>query len=120
MLKLNIGVKGEKAACAFLKKAGYKILERNYRKKYGEIDIIAQKGDTVSFVEVKTRGTKEYGLACQAVTKHKINRILKTAHTYIKENKIDFNYSFDIIEVYHKSGKIQEIKLIDNAISFWN
>lgn len=119
MNTIKIGTKGEKAACLFLEKSGYRIIKRNYRKRYGEIDIIAQKGDILAFVEVKTRKSIEYGLACEAVTKEKKQKILKTAQTYICENNINLNYSFDIIEVYHSAGKIQKIEHLENAIYFW-
>lgn len=113
--KLKIGSLGESAACSFLKKSGYKILKKNYRKKYGEIDIIASKGENISFIEVKTRSTSDYGIPCQAVNKAKQERIIKTAKAFIVENALDNNYSFDVIEIFHKGGKITDIIHIDNA-----
>ena len=111
----KIGKMGEKNACAFLKKNGYKILKRNYRKKYGEVDIIAKKQNLISFFEVKTRDNTEYGLACEAVTKSKQEKIIKTAQTFILENRLDGDFTFDIIEIYHKNGNIQKIEHIENA-----
>ena len=115
MNKLIIGLKGEKAACVFLKKNGYKILTRNYKKSFGEIDIIAKKDENISFIEVKTRISTEFGLPCQAVTKSKKNRIIKTAKAYIVEKSLDENYSFDIIEIYHNGTKILNVEHIKNA-----
>ena len=115
MNTLKIGFSGEKASCNFLKKKGYKILKRNYKKTYGEIDIIAQKGDTISFVEVKTRANTGFGLACEAVTKSKRDKIIKTAYSYIKEHNPDADFSFDIIEVYHEKGTILKIEHLENA-----
>ena len=115
MNTLKIGVDGEKAACNFLKKKGYKILKRNYKKTYGEIDIIAKVDNTITFVEVKTRANTEFGLACEAVTKSKQDKIIKTAYSYIKENNTDADFSFDIIEVYHANGKVMKIEHIENA-----
>jgi len=115
MNKLTVGIKGEKAACVFLKKNGYKILKKNYKKTFGEIDIIAKKGEDISFVEVKTRESQEFGLPCEAVTNAKKNRIIKTAKNYIIENSLNDNYSFDIIEVYHSGGKIKKLHHIKNA-----
>lgn len=117
MNSIFIGHRGETAACKYLKQNGYKILKRNYRKKYGEIDIVAQKSDLISFVEVKTRSNKDFGLACEAVTKAKKDRIIKTAQTYINEYKIDCNFSFDVIEIYHNFGKIEKIEHIECAFS---
>ncbi len=115
MKSQNIGKMGEDAACKYLKKHKYKILERNYRQYVGEIDIIAVYGDTISFVEVKTRKSDVFGLPCESVTYSKQRRIIKTAYKYILENSLDANYSFDIIEVYHKEGKAVEIRHIKNA-----
>ncbi len=106
---------GESAACKFLKKNGYKVIERNYRKRYGEIDIIAQKGEMYVFIEVKTRADTDYGLAAEAVTKTKQQRIIRTAKLYIMENELDAAFSFDVIEVYHKGRKVVRINHIENA-----
>lgn len=117
----HIGAVGEKAACKYLQKNGYKILERNYQcasgKVIGEIDIIAQKDDVVSFVEVKTRKTEEFGLPCEAVTYGKQQRIIKTAYTYIAEHQLELNYSFDVIEVYHDGKKVNDVHHIPYAFS---
>ncbi|MBQ3554192.1 MAG: YraN family protein [Clostridia bacterium] len=112
---LFFGNVGEKAACKYLKKNKYKILACNYRKPYGEIDIIVQKGETVVFVEVKTRKGTEFGLACEAVTASKQKRLVQTAYSFIEENNLDLNYRFDVIEVYHENGKAKTINHIENA-----
>jgi len=106
---------GENAACKHLKKNGYKILERNYRKRYGEIDIIAQKDDVYIFVEVKTRAEIDYGMASEAVTKSKQQKLVRTAQFYIMEHKLDAAFSFDVIEVYHKGRKVLNVNHIENA-----
>ena len=106
---------GENAACKHLKKNGYKILERNYRKRYGEIDIIAQKDDVYIFVEVKTRAETDYGMASEAVTKSKQQKLVRTAQFYIMEHKLDAAFSFDVIEVYHKGRKVLNVNHIENA-----
>ncbi len=114
---LLLGDVGEKAACKYLKKNKYKVLTCNYRKPFGEIDIIAKLDDTIIFVEVKTRKSTDYGLACEAVTFAKQKRLIKTAYAYIGENNLEANYRFDILEVYHKEGKIYHINHIENAFS---
>ena len=106
---------GENAACKHLKKNGYKILERNYRKRYGEIDIIAQKDDVYIFVEVKTRAETDYGMASEAVTKSKQQKLVRTAQFYIMEHKLDAAFSFDVIDVYHKGRKVLNVNHIENA-----
>lgn len=99
----KIGDKGEDTAAKFLKKHGYRILERNYVAHGYEIDIIAVKGDTVVFVEVKTRTVgecvREYRPA-SAVTPEKQRKILKAAAAYKGYNPSDKKMRFDVIEVY--------------------
>jgi len=99
----NSGKAGEVIAAKYLKANGYKILERNYRKKYGEIDIIAQKGENIAFVEVKPRKSDLYGTPSEFVTAKKQAKIKKVAYTYIQENDLDADFTFDIIEVYLNS-----------------
>ena len=109
------GKKGEAEAAKFLKKNDYKILAKNYRKTYGEIDIIAQKGENIAFVEVKTRKNDLYGTPSEFVTAKKQSRIKKAAYTYIQENDLDAEFTFDIIEVYLNKGKTEKINHIINA-----
>lgn len=109
------GATGENAAAKLLKKKGYEILERNYRKKYGELDIIAKNGDLVVFVEVKLRATKAFGTAAEAVNFHKRQRIIRTANAYIMQKNLDCGCRFDVIEVYHKGLIVTEINHIESA-----
>lgn len=110
------GAIGEKLAVSYLIKNNYKIIDRNFKCKLGEIDIIATIDDVVVFVEVKTRKSFIYGYPYEAVTLSKQQKIIKTAHSYIKLKKImDKQYRFDIIEVY-LNGNIR-INHIKNA--FW-
>lgn len=109
------GKRGEDAACKFLKKNHYAILERNYRKRCGEIDIIAQKDETIIFVEVKTRADVSYGTPAEFVTYEKQQKIIKTAQTYVVEQGLDAAYSFDVIEVFLTGNKVSRINHIENA-----
>ena len=84
----NIGDFGENSACTFLKHHGYRIIDRNYSNRNGEIDVIARKGSYVVFVEVKTRKSDDYGNPSDAVNFHKQQRIIKTAQCYIMENNL--------------------------------
>ena len=111
----NSGKKGEEIAAKYLKKNGYKILEKNFRKPYGEIDIIAQKGENVAFVEVKTRKSDSYGTPAEFVTAKKQERIKKTAYTYIQQNNLEAEFTFDIIEVYLNAEKGVKINHLINA-----
>lgn len=115
MNKRKIGNAGEDFAAAYMQKNGMRLLERNYYCRMGEIDIIAQDGDTVVFAEVKTRAGKSYGTAAEAVTRAKMDKLVKTAYTYIEEKGLhDSNCRFDIAEVYGKGGRF-EINYIKNA-----
>ena len=111
------GKLGEDVACKYLKKKKYQILERNFRTRFGEIDIVAKKGDCIAFVEVKTRSATEYGKPCEAVTFSKQQKIIKTARMYIQEQNLDAAFSFDIIEVLLDKGKVTSLNHIENAFA---
>ena len=117
MKKSEIGKFGEDAAAEYLISSGYTICERNYRKPYGEIDIIAQSPDgCLVFVEVKTRKNADYGYASEFVDKKKQQRLIRTAQQYCEK---DVYMRFDIIEVYYKHQgniiNIREINHIEDA-----
>ena len=98
-----------KAAC-FLKTQGYQILERNYRCKKGEIDLIAREGQYLVFVEVKYRKDDKKGYPAQAVDQRKQQKIRKSAMIYLKKNHLSFEQQmrFDVVEILGK--KIRVIK----------
>ena len=108
---------GEKFTERYLKKNGYKILERNYRQKCGEIDIIAQKGEYIIFTEVKTRAANFIARPYEAVDRRKSSRIRKTAAMYIAEKQLDDYFRFDVSEVFTEpeNGKVIDINYIENA-----
>lgn len=111
-LRGESALSGEDGACAYLESQGYKILKRNYRCYSGEIDIIAAKGPTLSFIEVKTRSSTLYGLPREAVTYGKQKKIRRCAETYLAMTKRMNNMpplSFDVIEVIRTGGKIKSI-----------
>jgi len=94
------GKKGEDIAVACLKKEGYRIIERNYRCLYGEIDIIAMDAGDIIFVEVKSRKSDNFGLPEEAVGMIKQKRISKAALNYLQEQGLaDQNARFDIVAV---------------------
>ena len=100
MNKRKNGAQGEVAARAYLEKQGAKILEMNWRRPTGEIDIIARLGRTLLFVEVKRRATLRYGRPAEAVDRAKQAHILRTAALYVQENGLeDMPLRFDVIEI---------------------
>ncbi len=98
----RLGFFGERKAVKFLKKSGYKIAERNFRCKAGEIDVIAQKGETIAFIEVKTRSSDYFGEPNEAVDCTRRHRYINAAKQYLYCNNLrpdDYILRFDIIEV---------------------
>lgn len=103
------GKTGELLAKIYLRLKLYKIVEMNYKGANGEIDIIAKKGNTLVFVEVKYRANLENGYPREAVNKHKIQKITKTAQHYIASHNIkNTDFRFDVIEILGKH--IEHIK----------
>lgn len=99
----KIGILGEKLSQDYLREKGYIIKECNYRKKCGEIDIIAtDKKGILTFFEIKTRTNNKFGTPSEAVTTTKQLKILKTVDFYLKENPVFLNceYHIDVISVY--------------------
>jgi len=111
MNKLETGRAGEDEAVNFLKRKRYKILERNFRTKFGEIDIIAKKGKEIIFIEVKTRKTTEFGYPEEAIDKEKQEHIKKVASYYIQKKKVKNPIAFEVLSVLIK-GEEKEIKII--------
>lgn len=112
------GSQGEDLACQYLRKLGYKILQRNFRIRGGEIDIICKDKDYLVFVEVKARYSHEYGLPSESITPWKIKALSKTALFYIQKIKWgDRGYRIDFVSVdFADSGK-PEIELIKDITS---
>lgn len=114
MDNLARGNQGETLACNYLKKQGYKIIERNFRIRGGEIDIIAQDQDYLVFVEVKTRYSYDYGLPIESITPWKIKFLLKTAKFYLQKiNYGDKPYRLDFVAVDF-TGYKPTIELLKN------
>ena len=111
----TLGEKGEEIAAAFLKKKGYNILFRNYKCSFGEIDIIAKHKKILSFIEVKTRSTKKYGLPQEAVTPAKQTKISRVALEFVQRYKMDNRAArFDVVSVQYLNDGY-EVDLIENA-----
>jgi len=115
--KRDVGARGEWLAVKFLKKRGYKILQRNYRCKLGEIDVVCYDHGYIAFVEVKTRYSDAYGPPELSVTEAKKRQIARVALHYIAEKKIeDVDFRFDVVSLFHTpTKKYPEITLFRNA-----
>ena len=102
--KKLLGAFGEDAACAYLRRRGYRILGRNYVCRFGEIDIIARDRRYVVFAEVKLRRDDTHGTAAEFVTPAKQRRVLAAAQRWLQQNPTDLQPRFDVIEVYAPEG----------------
>ena len=92
----EIGNKYEDKSIETLVKEAYRILERNYQNRFGEIDIIAEKNKEIVFIEVKYRKTSKFGYGYEAVDRRKIMKILKLANYYIQSKKYqNYKIRFD-------------------------
>ncbi len=118
--RLNVAKIGESLAVAHLKARGYKILAQNYRAVRGEIDIVAQDGECIVFVEVKTRRSLKFGVPQAAVTTQKQRQISKVALVYLQaQNLLNAPCRFDVIAI-HLSAKFELLKIdqIQGAFEF--
>jgi len=110
---------GEDKACEYLKKLGFKILERNYRKTYGEIDIIAIDKDVLAFIEVKTRTSDQFGSPLESITPWKLKSLIKTAQYYKMTHKnLPESLRIDAVSVILSGNDVQNIELIRNISGF--
>ncbi|MEA4923370.1 MAG: YraN family protein [Eubacteriaceae bacterium] len=101
MDRKELGKYGEEQAVNLLRAKGYRILDTNWKCRAGELDIVAQKGYIITFAEVKTRRTLEFGTPSEAITAKKKTHIRNTAAFYMKSHNInDINVRFDVIEIY--------------------
>jgi putative endonuclease len=114
--RIALGKSGEDLAFKAVKKKGYRCIERNYRCPLGEIDLIAQDGDCLVFVEIKTRRGRSTGYAKEAVNQRKQRQISKAALYYLKEHDcVDARSRFDVVAVSIPPGGREEIEVIRNA-----
>ena len=107
------GQKSEGLAAAYLEKNGYKILQRNYRTRLGEIDIIARDLQTLVFVEVKARKTESAGSVKSSITRAKKLKITRLAQFYLKQTRAyGSKIRFDVVVI---KGAGESVELIQNA-----
>ena len=113
--KQEIGQWGEGVAAEYLEKRGHKVVARNVRTPYGEIDIVTENDGLTIFVEVKARTTDRFGPPEISVTPRKQERMLAAAEHYAQQNEID-HWQIDVIAVKGKPGRQPEITHFENAI----
>ena len=104
------GREGEAKAAEYLRKKRYDIIGANYRCRFGELDLIAKKGELVIFVEVKLRKNDRFGAAADAVTVSKQDKLRKAAASWLASHDCDAPTRFDVIEIYTDTGRINHIE----------
>ncbi len=110
----DLGKEGELLAKEYLLKNNYTILAQNWRFLKAEIDIIAQKGDTLAIVEVKTRTSAYFGNPEEFISPKKIKLLVTAANEYVISNDLNVDVRFDIIAVI-KNKKVTQIEHLKNA-----
>ena len=116
--RIALGKLGEDLACRELERRGYAILARRYRRRGGEIDIIARDGATIVFVEVKAREGRAFGAAAEAVTGLKQRKIVQLAFDYLMRQRLTNRpCRFDVVSVHFDAGEAgaPAIELFQNA-----
>lgn len=115
--RLRIGKKGEDCAYLFLKKNGYKVIERNYRCCLGEIDLVALDGEILTFIEIKTKTSDFFALPQLSVDRRKQLKVAQIASYYLLKKKIkDVSCRFDVVAVTGSiESKTARFELIKDA-----
>jgi putative endonuclease len=116
--KRQLGGRGEEIAAAYLSQRGYVILDRNWRCSAGELDIVACEGETLVFVEVRTRRGDRFGSAEESVTRAKQARLVELAQTFLQEKRLaDRNWRIDVMAIeLDPGGRVKRLNLIRNAV----
>ncbi|MBF0201129.1 MAG: YraN family protein [Desulfamplus sp.] len=116
---LTLGAQSEDEVCRFIEARGYLVLERNYRTRFAEIDIIAHHGDTLVFIEVKSRSSMHRGSPAEAVGIAKQKKITAGAMQYIRERSMgDIRMRFDVATLIWMGGKCH-VELYPHAFRAW-
>ena len=115
----DIGALGEKIAAEYLTGRGYIILERNFRSREGEIDIIAEKDDSLVFIEVRTRTSNSYGTPEESLTAQKKERLIALAEVYIEgRDYLPSSWRIDVVAIeLGPKREVSRLEIIENAIS---
>lgn len=114
-----IGRVGERLAANMLEERGYRILERNFRCRYGEIDLVAQEREDLVFVEVKTRRGTICGLPEEAVNARKARKLQELAAYYLDAHHLpDCSWRIDVVAVqFSPNGRLEEVRIYQHAIA---
>ena len=112
----TLGLRGEDLAEKFVKKEKYKIIERNFQTRYGEIDIIARKANIIVFIEVKTRASSEFAQPWEAVGFRKRKNLKAAAKIYLQQHPVrECEFRFDVISIIVEDHAQPQIEWIQEA-----
>lgn len=119
--RVDLGRRGEDLAVKELRRRGYRILDRRWRCRLGEIDVVARDGDTLVVVEVKARSGSEYGAPVDAVDREKRRKLLRLARTYLRARGLkeaEVTVRFDVVGVTARSGERPRVEIVRSAFHF--
>ena len=109
--RVGKGKMGEEASVKLLEKKGYKVLERNYRTRFGEIDVVCLKGNTVVFVEVKSKTGERFGEPWEMIDKRKLGQVERIAKMYLIKRRLgDMLCRIDVVGVWLREEKVERLK----------
>ncbi|MBQ0725468.1 MAG: YraN family protein [Cycloclasticus sp.] len=109
-----LGLIGEEIALDFLRQRGLKLLQKNYRNRFGEIDLIMQDDTFIAFVEVRLRSSKNFGGALDSIDYHKRSKLIKCAQHYIAKSSGRNDFRFDVVAISPNKSR-HEIQWLTNA-----
>lgn len=117
----TLGRWGESVAATHLEAKGYQLIERNWRCRWGEIDLVLRQGETLVFVEVKTRRGSDFGTPEEGITARKAQKLLQIGQQYVAERELDdVDWRIDMVAVeLDKSGKLLRCEHLENAVWGW-
>jgi putative endonuclease len=117
MKRRETGILGEKLACDFLSKNGYRIIEKNFRCPGAEIDIIAQQQDVLVFVEVRTKRSRQFGSPEESITPAKMEKLRNAAAYYWQSrSNLSESWRIDVVAIQMDGTHVSRIELIENAV----
>ena len=112
--RTRLGTKGEDIAAAYLQQQGHALLDRNFRTRYGEVDLVTRHGDAIVFLEVRTRRTATYGAPEESVTARKGQRVVLAAQQYLQDNGMEQrHWRIDLVSVRMAGGAPKVTHLMD-------
>jgi putative endonuclease len=116
-VRKKLGQFGENLAADYLERRGYVIRQRNYRCPVGEMDIVAEDGACLVFVEVRTRRGREYGTPEESITAAKQVKLVEVAQTYLQEHHWPGDWRIDVVAIeLTRGGRLERVTVIQNAV----